>query len=99
MKISDAQFGVLCALRDHGPVKATEVLGPRGKGGRRKAKLECHAMNISTLSRLAAEGLVDVVRTILPRPKNAVGKSGNPRTELTISVTEKGLNALSKEFV
>jgi hypothetical protein len=67
--------------------------------GKRKAKLECHAMNIATLSRLEAEGLVNVARAPLPRPKNAVGKSGNPRAELTISVTEKGLNALSKEFV
>jgi hypothetical protein len=98
VKISDAQFGALLSMRDNGPVKAIEIIGAPTMDGKRKAKLECHLMNIATLSRLEAEGLVSVSRTPLPRPRNAVGKAGKPRTELLIALTENGLNALSREF-
>lgn len=95
MKLSDAQFGVLVALRDHGPIVAVEVQGPRGMDGKRKAKLECRHMNIATLNRMREDGLVEVWRAPLPRPMNAVGKLGNVRTQITIKATDTGLAALN----
>lgn len=96
MKLSDAQFGALSTLREFGPIRAVEVQGPRGMDGKRKTKLECHVMNIATLSKLQSDGLVTVSRTPLPRVKNAVGKVGHPRIALTITATETGISALNK---
>jgi len=98
VKISDAQFGALLNMKENGPISAIEVRGPIGMDGKRKAKLECNVMNIATLNRLHAEGLVTVSRTPMTRSRNAVGKPGKPRTRLEIAITDKGVRALAAEM-
>ena len=93
-KLTDAQFGALCTLREHGPKGAVEVLLPPAMDGSRKFKLECHFMAWPTLDRLEQLGLINVQRGVGYRPKNAVGKSGKERRELRITITDKGLAAL-----
>jgi hypothetical protein len=94
-KLSDAQYGVLSQLEQHGAISAIEVAGPPKMDGTRKAKLECHACSIATLNKLSDAGLVHVERGEPRRPVNAVGKKGHARTELLISITEKGRQAIS----
>jgi hypothetical protein len=97
-KISDAQFGALDTLIQFGPVKAIEVAGPKSMDGSRKIKLECHAMSPATLANFEANGYVTVTRTPIATPVNAVGKKGNARRALVITITEAGRAAFAKEM-
>jgi len=94
MKLSDAQFGTLTTLREHGPVNAIEVAGPAGMDGKRKTKLECHLLNAATLAKLEGAGLVAVSRSEFYRPKDATGRAGKPRRNVCISITAEGLGQL-----
>jgi hypothetical protein len=94
VKLSDAQFGVLWHLVDHGPIKAEEIVGPRKMDGTWKTTLQCHCMTAATMSRLEAEELVTVERVPAPRPINAVMKLGRKRNLLTIRITEAGRKAI-----
>lgn len=94
MKLSDAQFGALSTLYQHGPINAVEVAGPAGMDGKRKIKLECHALNVATLTKLEAAGLVAVSRGDIYRPTDAAGRKGHPRRNVCISITAEGLGYL-----
>ena len=95
MRLSPAQHSTLHTLHQFGPAQAVEVLQSPGMNGVRRSKLEWHAATKITLAHLERSGLVAVVRTELPTPKNAVGRSGNKRRKLTISITDKGIAALA----
>jgi hypothetical protein len=94
MKLSDAQFGALWHLADHGPVTAEEIIGPRNMAGKRKTTLKIHSMTAATINRLEAGGLVTVERIAAPRPVNAVGTPGHKRNTLTITITDAGRKAI-----
>lgn len=94
MKLTDAQFGALCTLNDHGPRTGTEVRMPPAMDGTRRIKLECHFMTAPTLAKLEEAGLVSVVRGDASRPVDAVGRRGHARREITIQITEAGRAAL-----
>lgn len=96
MRISDSQYGALCTLRDHGPQKVLEVLGPPKMDGSRKAKIEGSFVTAQTLNRLEQLGAISVQRGVPYRLKNAVGKPGLKRCELRITITDKGRAALSE---
>jgi hypothetical protein len=95
MKLTDAQFGTLNTLAEFGPQQAVEVHGPRGMDGKRKVRLEWRGVSAQALAKLSSDGLVHVARKPLPRPVNAVGKAGHPRTALTISITDAGRESLN----
>ena len=95
-KLTAAQFGALCTLRDFGPATATEVLMPPAMGGTRRAKLQWNVATGPTLSTLESAGFVSVHRATAPGPKNAVGKAGHPRRILTIAITDAGIAALAQ---
>lgn len=94
MKLSDAQFGALVSIREHGPINAVEVAGAPGMDGKRKVKLECHLLNVVTLAKLEQAGLVAVSRGEIYRPKDATGRNGHPRRNVCISITSDGLGCL-----
>jgi hypothetical protein len=94
MKLSDAQFGALSTLRDHGPINAIEVAGPVDMSGKRKVKLECHVFNSATLAKLEGAGLVAVSRSEIYRPTDATGREGRHRRNVCISITADGLGHL-----
>lgn len=93
MKLTDAQFGALHSLKDFGTRRGVEVLQMSEAGGR--WKLECHLMNAATLAALERGGLVVTKRSPMPAPKNAVGKKGNRRREVFISISDKGAEAIA----
>lgn len=93
MKLSDAQFGALHNLQQFGMVRGVEVLQPVD-GGHRWG-LKCHLLTAPTLAALERDGLVETKRNPLPAPKNAVGKKGNRRREVFISISDKGKAALA----
>lgn len=93
MKLSDAQWGALRQILDHGPIKATEIVLPPSIDGSRKTKLSCHCLTKATMDRLEADGLVVVQRTAEPRPVNAVGKHGHRRNSIVVDITPKGRQA------
>lgn len=95
MKLTPAQFGVLHALDQFGSKPAVEVLHAPSMDGKRKVKLEWNGTLISTLEALEGAGLVSVARSPVYRKKNAVGKPGLPRRDITISITEIGRAALA----
>jgi hypothetical protein len=95
LRITDSQFGALCTLRDFGPNEGEEILLPRGMDGTRKTRLSCNLMVGPMLSRMEAQGLIRVERGEYHAPKNAVGKSGQPRRPIVISITDKGRTALA----
>ncbi len=95
MRLSDAQFGALWQLIDHGPVIAEEIVLSQAMDGSRRTKLQCHLLTAATLSRLEAEGLVAVQRCPAQRPVNAAGKAGHRRNLLTIDITDAGRAAAS----
>lgn len=97
MRISDAQWGVLWQLAEHGPLSAVEVMMPPKMDGSRRIKIECHALNAATLDNLCRNGLVHVERGSTARPRNAVGKAGHARTKLTITLTDEGRAALNQQ--
>lgn len=88
MKLSDAQFGALCTLRDFGPQAATVVNEPN------RARLEWNVASMPTITKLEAAGFISITRKPVPRPVNAVGKRGHPRLALVISITPAGRKAL-----
>lgn len=94
MKLSDAQFGALISLREHGPINAVEVASAPGVDGKRKIKLECHVLNMATLAKLEQAGLVAVSRGEIYRPRDATGRNGHPRRNVCISITSDGLGHL-----
>jgi len=94
-KLTDAQFGALCTLRDHGPKDAVEVLNPPAMDGPRKIKLECHFMAWPTLDRLEQLGLINVQRGPARMPKDAVGRSGKARRPVVITISDKGRAAVA----
>lgn len=94
MKLSDAQYGALVSIREHGPINAVEVASAPGMGGKRKVKLECHILNVATLAKLEQAGLVSVTRGEIYRPKDATGRNGHPRRNVCISITADGLGCL-----
>jgi len=96
VKISDAQWGVLWQLAEHGPLSAVEVMIPPKMDGSRRVKIECHALNAATLDTLRRNGLVHVARGATARPQNAVGKAGHARTRLTITLTDQGREVLAR---
>lgn len=89
MKLSDAQFGFLQTLIDYGPQTITEVHGPRGMDGKRKITLQGSIAG-PTLTKLEDAAMIHVARGEAQRPINAVGKAGNRRVTLTVTVTEAG---------
>lgn len=97
MRLTDAQFGVLSSLLDHGPSKGVLSSGPPTMDGTRKAKLECHLMTYPTLLKLEALGLVSVYRGEVRRAANAVGKRGTPKRDVVITLTDKGREALNED--
>lgn len=92
MKLTDAQFGFLGTLIDHGPQTVTEVHGPRGMDGKRKITLQGSVAG-PTLTKLEDAAMIHVVRGEAQRPVNAVGKPGNRRVTLTIEITAAGREA------
>lgn len=97
MKLTDAQFSALHTLAEFGPKTGTEVRLAPAMDGSRRIKLECHFLTAPTLAKLETDGLVSVVRTSLPTPTNAVGKSGHARRSLTINITDAGRAALGQQ--
>ena len=95
-KISDAQWGVLWQIAEHGPLAAIEVMGPPRMDGSRRIKIECHALNAATLDSLCRNGFVTVERGDTARPKDAVGKAGHARTQITILLTDAGRNLIDR---
>lgn len=95
MKLSAAQFNALHTLAEFGSKTAIEVVLPQRMDGMRKTKLEWNVATAPTLAKLSEHGLVSVTRKPLPVVRNAVGKAGNRRIELTISITDKGRLALN----
>jgi hypothetical protein len=95
MKLSDAQWGALFQLAEHGPIVAKEIILPVAMDGSRRTKLQCHCLTKATMDRLEAEGLVVVKRAALSRPVNAVGKAGHRRNEVVVHITAKGTEALA----
>ena len=95
MTLTDAQFGTLHRLAEHGPAEAIEVAGPRGMDGKRKVKLQWDGTSKSALDKIEAAGWVKIERTPLPTPINAVGGKGNPRRKITIAITDAGRAALA----
>lgn len=94
MKLTDAQFGALSSLSDHGPQELIEVHGSRGMDGKRKITVQ-GIMTAPTLARLEQAHLVSVDRSGGTRPVNAVGKAGHLRFSLTVSITDAGRAALA----
>lgn len=95
MKLSDAQFGALSTLAQFGPKELVEIHGPRGMDGRRKITVQ-GLMSAPTLAKLEQAHLIAVDRSGKgSRPVNAVGKSGNLRFSLIVSITEAGRAALA----
>lgn len=94
MKLSDAQYGALSTLREFGPVNAVEVLGPPAMDGKRKVKLECHVLNVTTLAKLEDAGLAAVSRGVIYQPTDATGRKGHQRRNVCISITAEGLGQL-----
>lgn len=94
MKLTDAQFGALSTLAQFGPKELVEVHGPRGMNGIPKITIQ-GIMSAPMLAKLTAHGLVSVSRKPVPAPKNAVGKRGNARFSLTVSITDAGRAALA----
>jgi len=94
MKLSDAQFGALSTIHNHGPINAVEVAGPADMSGKRKIKLECHVLNAATLAKLEGDGLVAVTRGEIYRPTDATGRKGHPRRNVCISITSDGMGHL-----
>jgi hypothetical protein len=95
MKLTDAQFGALQGIIDHGPAMGEEIVGPPAMDGTRRTKLSCHRISRGTLERLAADGLVIVTRVPEARPVNAVGKPGNRRNSVMVHITDAGRAALA----
>ena len=95
MKLSDAQFGILDRLAVHGPATAIEIAGPRGIDGKRKVSLQWDGTSKASLDKIQAAGWVTIARKPLPAPVNAVGAKGNPRVQITITITEAGRAALA----
>jgi hypothetical protein len=96
MKLTDAQFCLLNRLAEYGPAKdAVEIAGPRGMDGKRKIKLQWDGTSKAALDKIEAAGWVAITRERLPTPVNAVGGKGNPRTGLTISITDAGRTVLA----
>lgn len=95
-RISDAQWGALSHLIDHGPITAEEIVMPAAMDGKRRTKLRCHCLTQATLSRLEADGLVSVTRTAEARPVNAVGKAGHRRNSVKVEITDAGRAAVAR---
>ena len=95
MKLSDAQWGALRQIVDHGPINAEEVVLPPAMDGSRKTKLRCHCLSRATMARLEADGLVIVTRVPEARPTNAVGKKGHRRNSIMVHITDAGRAAVS----
>jgi len=93
-KLSDAQWGFLRSIEDFGPRTAIEVIGPPKMDGSRRIKLENCAVSAATLDNLRRRGLVHIERGEVKRPVNAVGKKGNTRTQIAISLTDAGRAAI-----
>jgi hypothetical protein len=94
MILSDAQFGALTTVRDHGPINAQEVLQPPKMDGSRRVKLECHVLTSPTLEKLETAKLVAVSRGEIYQKEDATGRKGNKRRNVCISITADGLAAL-----
>lgn len=94
-RLTDAQFGVLCTLRECGPQDVVEIFGPRAMDGSSKTKIEGFLLSAPTLARLEKVGFVEVQRSEVYHLKNAAGKPGLARRKLHISITDAGRTALS----
>jgi hypothetical protein len=95
MKLSDAQWGALRSIVDHGPISADEVVLPPAMDGSRRTKLQCNRLTKPTMERLEAEGFVIVTRVPEARPVNAVGKAGHRRNSLMVHITDAGRAAVA----
>lgn len=95
MKLSDAQFGALQGIIDHGPAMGEEIVMPPAMDGSRRTKLQCNRIPKATIERLEADGLVVVTRVPEPRPVNAVGKAGHRRNSIMVHITDAGRAALA----
>jgi len=95
MPLTPAQFGVLSTLKEHGPQVAIQTVGPVGMDGKRKTTLQWNMGSIATLRALCSANLVVSVPGEIVRPKDATGRPGKPRRNLTISITSAGLSALA----
>lgn len=95
MKLSDAQWGALRQIVDHGPISAEEIVMPPAMDGSRRTKLQCHCLSQATLQRLETAGLVTVTRTPEARPVNAVGRAGHRRNAITVQITDAGRAAVN----
>ena len=95
MKLTDAQWGALRSIIDHGPISAEEVVMPPAMDGSRRTKLRCNRITKPTMERLESEGLVIVTRVPEPRPVNAVGKSGHRRSSVMVHITDDGRAAVA----
>lgn len=95
MKLTDAQWGALHQIVDHGPISAEEIHGPRDMGGKRKIKFVCNSITCATMEKLYSLKLISVDRVEKARPVSATGKAGNRRHALTINITELGRAILS----
>jgi hypothetical protein len=94
MKLSDAQWGALRQIVDHGPISAEEVVMPPAMDGSRRTKLRCHCLTSATMARLEDAGLITVARAVEARPVNAVGKAGHRRNSLVVDITDAGRAAV-----
>jgi hypothetical protein len=94
MILSDAQYGALTTVRDHGPINAQEVFQPPKMSGERRVRLECHVMSAPTLAKLEAAKFVAVSRGEIYQKADATGRKGNKRRNVCISVTADGLAAI-----
>lgn len=95
MKLSDAQWGALRQIVDHGPINAEEVVMPPKMDGSRRTKLRCHCLTQATMDRLEASGLVIVTRVPEAHPVNAVGKAGHRRNSVMVHITDTGRAAVA----
>lgn len=94
-QLSDAQWGALRQIVDHGPINAEEVILPPAMDGSRRTKLQCRCLSKATMERLEADGLVIVTRVPERRPVNAVGKSGHRRNSVMVHITDTGRAAVA----
>lgn len=96
MVLTDAQYGALHQIVEHGPISAEEILGPQNMAGARKIKFVCNSVTAATMQKLLALDLISVERVAKERPVNAVGKQGHRRNAVTINITEAGRAAVSE---
>lgn len=95
MKLSDAQWGALQSIVDHGPICGDEIVMPPAMDGSRRTKLQCARLTKATMERLEADGLVIVTRVPEARPINAVGKAGHRRNSVMVHITDAGRAAVA----